>query len=91
METSQYIPPIFDSVPTKFASEGTRPRHSDAMRPDATTSRSRDLKESTLLQSQHRRSSFNISDDELRHWLQRSQPQIVWILITAFNQYNRIL
>ena len=59
----QYISPIFDPVPTKFAaSGGTRPRH-----PDATSSRSRDLEEeSTLQQSQHRSSSSNGSDDELR-------------------------
>ena len=63
----QYISPIFDPVPTKFAaSGGTRPRHPDATRPDATSSRSRDLEESNLQQSQHRRSSSNGSDDELR-------------------------
>ena len=57
----QYISPIFDPVPTKFAAiGGTRPRH-----PDATSSRSRD-EESTLQQSQHRSSSSNGSDDELR-------------------------
>ena len=57
----QYISPIFDPVPTKFAaSGGTRLRH-----PDATSSRSRD-EESTLRQSQHRSSSSNGSDDELR-------------------------